>query len=241
MNKTYIDVINTAQEVTFEKVQGKTVVVIDVLRATSVMTTAIQNNAEQIIPVLTPEEAFKIKEKIGDKAVLGGERHAELIPGFDYGNSPLSYTSEVIEGKSLIITTTNGTLAIRNALAADELLIASFLNAQAIVNHLRNTEDIILICSGNNGVYTLEDNLCAGYIISLFENELINFQLSDSALSSFNLYSSTQNDVHKLASKGHHYNVLKNKNFDKDLKECFTKSKYNVVPKWDGKSIIKAV
>ncbi|MBS2099758.1 2-phosphosulfolactate phosphatase [Carboxylicivirga linearis] len=236
-----IDVINTAQEVTSKKVKGKTSVVIDILRATSVMTTAIQNNATQIIPVLTPEDAFQIKSKKGNNTILGGERNAELIEGFDYGNSPLSYTKEVIENKCLIITTTNGTLAIKNAVESDELFIASFLNAQATVNQLINSNDIVLICSGNNGVYTLEDNLCAGFIISLLNAKLENVDLTDSAIASLSLYQSTKTNVVKLASKGYHYNVLKSKQFDDDLTECFTPNKYDVVLKWNGESIIKAV
>jgi len=236
-----IDVINTAQEVTSKKVKGKTAVVIDILRATSVMTTAIQNNATQIIPVLTPEDAFHAKEKIGKNTILGGERNAELIEGFDYGNSPLSYTKEVIGNKSLIITTTNGTLAIKNAVDSDELFIASFLNAQATVNQLINANDIVLICSGNNGVYTIEDNLCAGFILSLFIANLDKVELTDSAIASLSLYQSTKDDVVNLASKGYHYNVLKSKQFDDDLIECFTSNKYNVVLKWNGESIIKAV
>nr|WP_319399634.1 2-phosphosulfolactate phosphatase [uncultured Carboxylicivirga sp.] len=236
MNEINIDVINTAQDVTTNKVIGKKAVVIDVLRATSVMTTAINNKAKQIIPVLTPEVAFETRQKIGSNTILGGERHAELIEGFDYGNSPLSYTKKVIENKTLIITTTNGTLAIQNAIKADELLIASFLNASAMVNYLHDSKNIALICSGNNGIYTLEDNLCAGYIISLILDSGRQTKLSDSAISALSLYNCTKDDVTRLASQGHHYNVLKSKNFTNDLVECFTLNKYNVVLKMiDGK------
>lgn len=236
-----IEVINTAQEVTKDKVENKTVVVIDILRATSVMTTAIENGALKIIPVLTPEEAFETKKALGSDVILGGERHAELIPGFDYGNSPLSYTPEVIHNKTLIITTTNGTLAIRNAMDASRLLIGSFLNAQAVVDFISSHNDIVLVCSGNNGVYTLEDNLCAGYFIQLLKHCTRNILLSDSAIASYQLFLSTKNDVTEVASQGYHYNVLKNKNFLKDLNECFTKNKFNTVPLWNGRSLIKAV
>lgn len=234
-----IDVINTAQEVTDEKVLNKTIVIIDVLRATSVMVTAIQNGAQQIIPVLSPEEAFEAKKTIGHDVVLGGERNADLIEGFDYGNSPLSYTPEVIKDKSLVMTTSNGTLALRNSIKAAKLFIGCFLNAQAAANILNSYDDIVLVCSGTNGNYTLEDNLCAGYIISLIDCE--EKSLSDSAIASLHLYNSTKENVKSLASKGLHYNILKQKQYNNDLNECFTMNKYNIVPLWNGKSIIKAV
>lgn len=239
--KIKIDVINTAQEVIIERVQGKTVVVIDVLRATSVMVTAIYNNVRQIIPVLSPEEAFETKSRLGHNVILGGERHAEPIEGFDYGNSPLSYTNEKVEDKTLVMTTSNGTLAIHNALMAKHLIIGSFLNAQAVADVSKVDEDIVFVCSGTNGNYTVEDNLCAGYIINLIQSRNPELHLTDSAMASLYLYKSTGDDIVALASQGHHYNILKEKHYLNDLKECFTLNKYDIVPVWNGESIIKAV
>ena len=232
-----IEVIPTAQQVNSNAVKGKTVVVIDVLRATSVMITALNNSAKGVVPVLSPEDAFDIKEKSHDEVILGGERHAEPIAGFDYGNSPLSYSSSVIKDKVLVMTTTNGTLAIKNALSARELLVASFINDEAVANMLANKDEIALVCSGNNGLYTLEDALCAGRIMHLLEQRS-SVELSDFALSTKVLYQARQHNVSGIASKGFHYGVLLQKGYQADLEYCFTQNVSNTVPYWDGKWLV---
>ncbi|MCU4155034.1 2-phosphosulfolactate phosphatase [Carboxylicivirga sp. A043] len=233
-----IEVIATAQQVTEEQVKNKTVVVIDVLRATSVMVTALSNGAKAVVPVLSPDEAFQIKKSSGCEVLLGGERHAELIEGFDYGNSPLSYTPDVVKGKVVVMTTTNGTLAIHNSLLAKELYIASFLNDKAIVNQLKEKQDIVLVCSGNNGLYTLEDALCAGRIIHLLQQQHSNIRLSDFALSIKALYESHQQNIHNVAAQGYHYNVLRQKGYQQDLDYCFQTNVCDIVPEWSGDRIV---
>jgi len=232
-----IEVVATAQQVVEEQVEGKTVVVIDVLRATSVMVTALCNGASRVIPVLSPEEAFELSNEIEEDIILGGERHAEPIEGFDYGNSPLSYTPDVIEGKVLIMTTTNGTLAIKNALAAKELMVASFINDKAIAQYLSAKEEVVIVCSGNNGLYTLEDALCAGRIITLIKQLERNVHLCDLALSLEQLYFLNSDHLLEFAAKGHHYNVLKKKGYEKDLQYCFRSGVTDVIPMWDGNAL----
>ncbi len=233
-----IDVIATAQQVKEEQVKGKTVVVIDVLRATSVMVTALQNGAKAIVPVLAPEEAFDLKAKLETNIILGGERHAEPIPGFDYGNSPLSYTPQVIKDKILVMTTTNGTLAINNSLSANELLVASFLNSHALCEYLANKSELVLVCSGNNGLYTLEDALCAGHIIYLLEQAGIGLRCSDFALSVKALYELNKDNLEQFAAKGYHYGVLQQKGYEEDLHYCFTEKVCDVIPYWNGQAIV---
>ncbi|WP_289054749.1 2-phosphosulfolactate phosphatase [Carboxylicivirga marina] len=232
-----LEVIGTAQQVSADLVKGKTVVVIDVLRATSVMVSALNNGAKGIIPVLSPDDAFDIKKENGTDVILGGERHAEPIEGFDYGNSPLSYNKEVIAGKLLVMTTTNGTLAINNSLSAKELLIASFANDKAIVNEIKNHKDVALVCSGNNGLYTLEDALCAGRIIHLLQEQSVELELTDFALTIESLYEINATKLHETASKGYHYNVLKTKGYLKDLEYCFRSGICDNVPHWNGQVI----
>ncbi len=236
-NELRIDVIATAQQVTDELVLGKIVVVIDVLRATSVIVTALNNGADAVIPILKPDDAFELKDSLKTEVILGGERHAEPIKGFDYGNSPLSYSTDVISGKTLVLTTTNGTLAIRNAEKANQVAIGSFLNGKAIADYLSDKKDVVLICSGNNGIYTLEDALCAGRIISLLKQKKKEVILSDLALSVEQLYEQTQPSVQRLASKGYHYKVLKQKGYEKDLEYCFTTDCINLVPRMNDNRI----
>lgn len=236
-----IDVVATAQQANNSIVENKTVVVIDVLRATTVMVKVLNNGAKGIIPVLSPDEAFKIKKTETSNVVLGGERNADLIEGFDYGNSPLSYSDEVIKDKLLVMTTTNGTLAIKNSLSAKELLIAAFVNDKAVVDVLKSKEDIVLVCSGNNGLYTLEDALCAGRIIALLIDQNLNIQLSDFALSIHQLYLHSQTDLIKMAAKGYHYNVLSKKGYHKDLEYCFNSDQCKNVPIWNGSMLVNYV
>ena len=229
-----IDVIGSATQVNEEGVKGKTAVVIDVLRATSVMVTALANGAKQVIPVVSPEEAFAIREKMGDTVVLGGERNALPISGFDYGNSPLQYTSAVVAGKTIVMTTTNGTLAINNAAAADQLIIASFLNAEAVVRFIKDKEDIAFICSGTDGQFTLEDALCAGYLIEQLQMVSESMVLTDMAVAMHQLYKANREDITALAVQGKHYLNLMKKGFVKDLDYCFQTGLLGNVPVREG-------
>jgi 2-phosphosulfolactate phosphatase len=145
-------------------------VVFDILRATSSMITALANGAEQILPVATIEEALAAKAKYPD-ALLCGERDGLRITAaqtggteFDLGNSPREYTAEIVAGKTLISTTTNGTRALRACANAEHTLVASFLNLAATADHLRAAvpENLVLVCSGTYEEAALEDTLAAG-------------------------------------------------------------------------------
>ncbi len=229
-----IEVIATAQQVSEQQVRNKTIVVIDVLRATSVIVTALSNGATSVIPVLSSDVAFNLKDQLGSSVILGGERYAEPIDGFDYGNSPLLYTEDVIKGKVLVITTTNGTLAIKNALAAKEVLVASFLNDKAIAEYLTGKQEVVLVCSGNNGLYTIEDALCAGRIIALLRKMCSALHLCDLALTLESVYKLNADNLQKYAANGHHYGVLKAKGYQKDIEYCFQSNVTEVIPFWDG-------
>ena len=147
-----------------------TCVVFDILRATSSMITALANGAEQILPVATIEEALAAKAKYPE-ALLCGERDGLRITAaqtggteFDLGNSPREYTADVVAGKTLISTTTNGTRALRACANAEHTLVGSFLNLAAIADHLRAAvpENLVLVCSGTYEEAALEDTLAAG-------------------------------------------------------------------------------
>jgi len=234
-----IDLILSAREIFPDKVKDKTVVVIDVLRATSVMTTALANGAKEIIPVLTPEEAFELQQKMGkEKVVLGGERNAVPIPGFDFGNSPLSYTPEVIKDKTLIITTTNGTRAILNSLGAKKLLVGAFLNDNAIINAIKDDEEVVFVASGSHDHFTMEDSLCAGKMAHDLEL-LVEAKLSDVAIAMAYLYEQNKDDIHAIGSKGKHYKRLKGLGEIKDLEYCYKSGVMDVVPVYteDGRLV----
>jgi 2-phosphosulfolactate phosphatase len=144
----------------------RVVVVIDVLRATSTMVEALVNGARSILPVAGVDEAVRKADELGRETVLlCGERDAVPIRGFQLGNSPLEFTREVVVGKILVMTTTNGTSALLAATAGSSCLAGSLLNARAVARRLVELDgDALLMCSGREGRFALEDALCAGRI-----------------------------------------------------------------------------
>ncbi|ASW42011.1 2-phosphosulfolactate phosphatase family protein [Clostridium isatidis] len=227
-----IDVIISANHINEEYLKNKIVVVIDMLRATSVIATAINNGAKEVIPILTVEEALKKKEELkanGIEALLGGERKAVKIDGFDFTNSPLEYTKEKIEGKTIILTTTNGTRAINLSKKAKKILIASMLNARAVVDALKNEkEDIIFINAGTNGEFSMDDYICSGYMISLLCRETC-CNLSDISKTAKIIYENNINII-DFIKEAKHYNILKSLNLENDLYYCIKKDIIKIVP-----------
>src|ERR1700722_10394445 len=145
-----------------------TVVVIDVLRATSTIVTALEHGAAGIVPVREADEAIVVMRRLGrERSLLCGERDSRLIAGFDLDNSPASYTRERVAGKTLILTTTNGTRALLEAARGNSTVYcAALLNRAAIVERLVAAKgDAFILCAGNEGALSFEDTLCAGAIV----------------------------------------------------------------------------
>ena len=156
-------------------------VVIDVLRATTVLTRAVHSGVREIIPVLDITTALHLKRNYPPAEVLlGGERHGLPMMGFDLGNSPQDYTPERVSGKTLILTTTNGTVAMHAARFARSIYIASFLNANAVLKHLQHENDISILCAGTDGTETEEDLLLAGCLTARLTAHR-HFQLNEAA------------------------------------------------------------
>lgn len=161
-----LDVLLTPGEVLPADVAGRTVVVVDVLRATSTIVEALASGVRTIYPVASIEEALRLANTLGREAVLlSGERKALPIEGFDLGNSPRDFTPEKVGGKTLIISTTNGTVVMTAAQAAARVVIGSFLNLSAVVADLaRSGADPVLVCAGREGKFGLEDAVFAGRV-----------------------------------------------------------------------------
>jgi 2-phosphosulfolactate phosphatase len=178
---TRIRVYPIAATVEPSQLRGTVAVVIDVLRATTVFTCATNSGVRKIVPVLDIATAWKLKEQYpANEVLLGGERNGLPIDGFDLGNSPQHYTPEKVSGKTLILTTTNGTVAMHAAQSARSLCIASFLNAQAVAEHLQNEDDIAILCAGTNGMETEEDLLLPGCLTARLSQRK-NYQLDEAA------------------------------------------------------------
>lgn len=160
-----IDVAFTPAEVK-GAIGRRAVVVIDVLRATSTMVEALVNGARSILPVAGVDEAVRKAEELGrDTVLLCGERDAEPIRGFHLGNSPAEFTRERVAGKTLIMTTTNGTNAVMLASSGVVVCAGALLNARAVAQKLMELDtDALLLCAGREGAFALEDAVCAGRI-----------------------------------------------------------------------------
>ncbi|HEV3342699.1 MAG TPA: 2-phosphosulfolactate phosphatase [Pirellulales bacterium] len=152
------------------------VVVIDVLRATTVIVHALAAGARQVIPCLEVEDALQAAAHLPKgEAVLGGERGGLKIAGFDLGNSPDEFTPESVGGKTLVFTTTNGTRAMMACRQARRVFTGAFVNASAVVETLAGEDNVHLLCAGTRGEITREDVLCAG----LLAEQLSRAQSSD--------------------------------------------------------------
>ncbi len=215
---------------------GKTTVVIDVLRATSTIATALQNGAKEIVPVATVEFAVKVSGGMfGGQTLLGGERNTKKIEGFALGNSPLEYTEEIVSGKSIILYTTNGTKAIAKAKFSETLVACSLNNISAIASYLIGLkEDVEVVCAGKSNNFSMEDTVCAGKLLTemLKLNEEI--ALSDSARASIALSKSFGKSMLKMLKETEHGKILLENGFEEDLKYCSKLNSSEAIPYFSG-------
>ena len=148
-----------------EPLSGVTVVVVDVLRATTTIVSALSNGAEKVLPQPSIEAARSAHESIGAGSVMGGERQGKIVDGFHHGNSPLEYTAEAITGKSLILATTNGTVAMEACRSADRVLIGAMVNVDAVAEVVFDMPRVCVMCSGTDRIITSEDVCFAGLLL----------------------------------------------------------------------------
>ncbi|MDH3267291.1 MAG: 2-phosphosulfolactate phosphatase [Ignavibacteria bacterium] len=215
---------------------GKTTVVIDVLRASSTIITALTNGAKEVVPVGTVEFAVKVSGGIfGGQTLLGGERNTKKIEGFALGNSPSEYTKEIVSGKSIVFYSTNGSRAIVKAKYSANLFVCSFNNLRALAKQLiKLNEDVIILCSGNNNFFSLEDSVCAGSMISELFSVNKYIELTDSSISAMTLFRSFGKNIFKTLSETDHGRLLIENGFKDDLKACSELDSTEVIPFYSG-------
>ena len=228
----YIDVFFSVQTFQEEDLRGKTAVIIDVLRSTSSITTAISNGAKKIIAVEDMSDAVKIAHTMdADDYLLCGEKNGVKIEGYHLGNSPLEYTKEAIQNKTLIFNTTNGTKAIKKAHLANAIYIGSFLNHQSILNALSQHDDeIVLICSGWRGRLALEDTLFAGSLLYHLFNEQLSIKAKDGAKIAFGLYEKYKDTIEETISGSDHAHCLSKLVPKNDITFCCQLNEFDVLP-----------
>ncbi len=221
-NLQTIDVFYSLNSFQEEELRDKTVVVIDVLRASSTIVTALMNGAKAIIPVGDMGEASKIAQNVDSKNyLLCGEKDGVTIDGYDLGNSPAEYTKEIVGGKRLIFNTTNGTKAIKKSLGSSDVYIASFLNVGAVVKALENDErDVVLICAGWKGRLSFEDMLLAGNIIHLLGDGQLPENTRDGAKVAFGLFDKYGDNITAVVHQSNHAERLRTLNISSDIDYC---------------------
>lgn len=237
-----IDIIISADDINEGKIENKVVVVIDMFRATSVIVTALNNGCKEIIPCLTIGETLEHANKLRrEEYILGGERKAVKIEGFDLSNSPLEYTREKVENKTILMTTTNGTRTLTKSIAAKKVLIGAMINAKAVAEKLiKINEDVVIINAGTNGNFSMDDYICSGYIISEILKKDENLVLTDITKTANMIYEAHE-DILSYVKKASHYSVMKSLNLDKDIEYCIQKSIIKEVPEYcHGKITLKS-
>jgi len=161
-----IDVFFSPAEVRDASVEKRAAVVIDVIRATSVMVEALANGARGIFPTVSTDEAIRLASSLGrEDTLLCGERRGLKVEGFDLGNSPAEFSEDVVRGKQLVMSTTNGTRAFLAAEDATRVVAVSFLNLSAAARALVDEENLAIVCAGKEDRFSLDDALCAGALI----------------------------------------------------------------------------
>ncbi len=215
------------------------VVIIDVLRATSTIATALHNGAKAIIPVDSVAECIRIGKQI--EAITAGERDGRVAEGLEYGNSPFEYPGTFIAGKTLVLTTTNGTKLLHMALekGAPEIITGSFPNLSAVCEHLiKKNRNVVLACAAWKDKVNIEDTLFAGAVIERIK-EHFNV-LCDSSNIAYTLYRTASEDMFAFMKEhdASHYHRLINYGLEKDIRYCLTPDVANVLPLYkEGKLV----
>jgi 2-phosphosulfolactate phosphatase len=220
-------------------VSSSIVVIIDVFRATSTIATALYNGAKSVIPVASVEECIRIGKQIG--GITAGERDGQVAEGLKYGNSPFEYSRSFIEGKNLVLTTTNGTKLLHMALEknAKEVITGSFPNLSAVCDFLlAQNQDVVLGCAAWKNKVNLEDTLFAGAVISRIKD---NFTINcDSTSLAESLYDEAKADLYEFIKNKNasHYLRLSKFGLQKDMKYCLTADNANVLIQYKNGNLV---
>lgn len=229
-----INVFLTPEGVNEPDLHDQTVILIDVLRTASNIITAFHNGARLVVPAALLGDAARIAANM-DASLLAGEKNGEPIDGYDLGNSPAEFSHEVVNGKRIVLHTTNGTPSILKFKGAKTLAIGGFLNLNAAANFaIEQGNDITIICIGSKGCPTLEDTLCAGAFLNILENHAtIEKARCDESYLARLVYKTESKNILKAMTKSAHGTSLIEKGFSSDLDYCSAQNLTSVVPLFD--------
>ena len=240
-NLLNVDVAFIPEEVRTSEISNKAILIVDILRATSTIITAIANGALFLIPVNTPQEAFILYEKYNREPLLGGEVDGKRIEGFHLGNSVSEYSDSVVKDKPIIIRTTNGTRAVNVCSSARHLVIGSFFNQSSCCHFLSQLgSDILIVCSGKEGKFGIEDAVFAGACVNKL-SQIARIDKSDSAIAVEMLYQHCKSNILKVLRDSEHGRYLISIGLGDDLTLCSQVDTITVVPIYHNGKIINGM
>lgn len=224
--KRSIDVCLSPDLMHLYHVQDQTVVVVDILRATSCMTTAFAHEINSITPFAELPECLALKAQ---GYMTAGERDGKKVDGFDLGNSPFEYMDPLLKGRDIAFTTTNGTQAIAKSIGARDIVIGSFLNLSAVVAYLRQvSNNVLIVCSGWKGKVNLEDTVFAGALVEHLKDD---FHFAcDAPMMAQRLYAEARKNLKEFLKDSSHIKRLQKLHIEKDIDFCLTEDQYEVLP-----------
>jgi len=240
-----IDVFFGTSGLTASDATGRVVVVIDVLRASTTIATALANGARALIPLESTEDVVtRAKAFDRSEVKLAGERQMRPVPGFDLGNSPREFTRETIEGKTVLFSTTNGTAAIAALQGVPrDVVIGSYVNFSAVLAMLRTAirggTDIAILCAGTEKQFSLEDAACAGRYVHQAMRRRSDISLNDAALAGMLIDRRYSDNLMRLFSASAHGRALSEAGYGEDLAVCAAIDSYPVIPLYQDRQITK--
>ena len=232
------------EQLTQSTVANRVVAVIDVLRMSTTVAVALSNGARAIVPFDSSEEVVTRSKSFERSDVrLAGERRMHPIPGFDLGNSPREFTAEAVEGKTVLITTTNGTPTLVAVQGARDVVVASYVNFTAVLSMLRSAArggtDVAIVCAGRERQFSLEDAACAGRYVRHITKRLANVEVNDAARAAMLLDGRYKDDLVRMFEESSHGHALAEAGYHADLDMCGALDSYPVVPVYADRQITK--
>jgi 2-phosphosulfolactate phosphatase len=239
-----LDVFFTPGQVKPGDLAGRLVAVVDVLRASTSIAAALGNDARTIIPLEGADEVIvRSKDFTRSQIILAGEQKMLPIPGFDLGNSPQAFTRDAVEGKTILITTTNGTRALLGVQGARDIVIASYVNFTAVLTMMKiaagSNTDIAIVCASEEGSFTLEDAACAGRYVRAIPKRADSVQVNDAASASVLIEKKYGDNIAKVFKESTHGQALEEAGLGDDLAACAKVDAYPVVPIYQDRQITK--
>jgi 2-phosphosulfolactate phosphatase len=239
-----IEVLFGVQQLPAQDVQGRVVAMIDVLRASSTIAVALANGARAIIPLDSSEDVVTRSKQFERAGVLlAGERRMLRMDGFDLGNSPVEHSRAVVEGKTVLLTTTNGTRALLAVQGARDVVVASYVNLTAVCAMLRAAlrggSDVTIVCAGQDRQFALEDAACAGRYVYQISKRLPAVESNDAALAASLIDRKYGDNLMRLFQTAAHGRALAAAGIEEDLTACAAVDSYPVIPIYQDRHITK--